>query len=230
MKAAATRLLVVDELRGFAKSKVMIVLWVALPALATLGYFLLPTPASTGDGAMDVPLTYMMGLLISSLAGTIAAVMVAVDIVSEKTRRVYDLFIIRPIRREVILWAKFLAVFSCVTVACVVALTVGITVDLIRGTDLPDQLIWDTLRSLGSVVGVIAISAAVGIFFGVLCNSILVAVILVLYVGQNLAIIPMLPAYLDMGDSFYWLMLGISAAATVVVMLFAGLLFRRAEF
>jgi ABC-type transport system involved in multi-copper enzyme maturation permease subunit len=229
MRTPATRLLVKDELVGFAKSKVMIVLWVALPVLATLGYFLLPSGADGGDQP-DIPLTYMMGILISSLAGTIAAVMVAVDIVSEKSRKVYELFIIRPIAREAIVWAKFLAVFLCVTIACVIALCVGIAVDLVRGVELEQALLMDTLRSLGSVVGVIAVSAAVGVFFGVLSSSILVAVILILYVGQNLAIIPMLPAYLNLSEGWYWIILAATALTTLVLMYFAGVLFRRAEY
>lgn len=232
MRTPATRLLVKDELVGFAKSKVMIVLWVVLPLLATLGYFLIPSPdaAASGGKKVEIPLTYMMGLLISSLAGTIAAVMVAVDIVSEKNRKVYELFVIRPIPREAIIWAKFLAVFASVTIACVASLSVGLVVDLVRGTTLPAGMLTDTFKSLGSVVGVIAVSAAVGCLFGVLSNSILVAVILILYVGQNLAIVPMLPMYLKLGDQWYWIVLGITAMCTLAVMLLSGFLFRRAEF
>lgn len=230
MKTAGTRLLVRDELVGFAKSKVMIVLWVLLPLLATLGYFVLPSASTNGASKTEVPLTYLMGLLISSLAGTIAAVMVAVDIVNERSRKVYDLLIARPIPREAIVWAKFIAVFVSVTIACIVSLGVGVVVDAVRGVEMPDELMTQTLKSFGSVVGVIAISAAVGVFFGVMSNSILVAVILVLYIGQNLTIVPMLPTYFGLGDGFYWLILAITAVTTVFVMYFAGVLFRRAEF
>jgi ABC-type transport system involved in multi-copper enzyme maturation permease subunit len=228
MSASAVRMMLRDELVGFAKSKVMIVLWVVLPILAALGYFLLPTPGTGGQP--PVPMVTMMALLLSSLAGTISAVMIGVDIVGEKSRNVYEVLIIRLSSRTTILWSKFFAVFICVTIACVVSLGLGITVDLIRGVDLPDGLVIDTLKSLGSVIGVIALSSSVGVLFGVISNSTLVVVILILYVGQNLAIVPMLPAYLNLGDGWYWIILAISAALTLGMMFFAGLLFRRKEF
>jgi len=228
MSISPVRMMLRDELVGFAKSKVMVVLWVVLPLLAALGYFLLPTP---GAGQQPpVPMVTMMALVLSSLAGTIAAVMIGVDIVGEKSRNVYDILIIRPISRTTILWSKFLAVFLCVTIACLISLGLGITIDLIRGVALPAGLATETLKSLGSVIAVIAISSSVGVLFGVLSNSTLVVVILILYVGQNLAIVPMLPAYLNLGDDWYWIMLVISAGVALGMMLLAGLSFRRTEF
>ena len=218
MRVSAVRMMLRDELVGFAKSKVMVVLWVVLPVLAALGYFLLPKPDAGQQP--PVPMVTMMALVLSSLAGTIAAVMIGVDIVGEKSRNVYDILIIRPISRTTILWSKFVAVFLCVTIA----------IDLIRGVALPAGLATETLKSLGSVIAVIAISSSVGVLFGVLSNSILVVVILILYVGQNLAIVPMLPAYLNLGDDWYWIMLVISAGVTLGLMLLAGLSFRRTEF
>lgn len=228
MNTSPTWFLTRDEVMGFAKSRVMSVLWVALPILATVGYFLVPTAGQ--DGQAEMPLTHMMGLIISSLAGTIAAVMVAVDIVSEKNSNVYQLYVIRPIPPASILWAKFFAVFSCVTVACVISLSLGIAIDLVRGVDFPPDMLADTGMSLLSIAGVIAISTAVGIFFGVVSSSILVAVILILYLGQNLAIIPMLPTYLRLSEVWHWLILGITIFTTLLVMFFAGLLFRRSDF
>src|SRR5688500_5952270 len=123
-----TLLLVKDELVGFAKSKVMLVLWVVLPALAIAGYFLLPSviKQSTGNNLSAVA---FMGFLESSIAGTIAALMVAVDIVSEKNRKVYELYVIRPIPRSAIVLSKFIAVYACVVIACFVSLLLGIAVD-----------------------------------------------------------------------------------------------------
>src|SRR5688500_18350570 len=103
-----TRLMLRDELIGFAKSKVMIVLWVVLPLIAIDGYLLLPDEITNAAGMGGLSATAFVGFLMSSVAGTVAAPMVAVDIVSERNRKVYELFVIRPIRREVIIWAKFL--------------------------------------------------------------------------------------------------------------------------
>ncbi len=224
MITSQTFLLLRDELVGFAKSKVMVVLWVALPALATLGYFFLP-----GQGNDDIPLTVLMGVLVSSLAGTIAAVMVCVDIMNERSRRVYELFLIRPLRPESIVWAKFLATFSCMAIASVISVSVGLVVDLIQGVEVTIDLVRQTFASLGLATGVVAISVAIGVFTGVLLKSIIVAVILIIYVGPNLAALPVLPAILGWSGEYYWLMLGASAIVTLVLMHFAGVIFRKAE-
>lgn len=222
-----TRLMVRDELSGFAKSKVMLVLWVVLPLIAMAGYLLLPEEITNARGMGGLSATAFVGFLMSSVAGTVAALMVAVDIVSERNRKVYELFAIRPIRREVIILAKFLAVFACVTVACVVSLGLGIAVDAIRGN--APQFDYDFVKSLLSLIGVVAMSCSVGVVFGVMSRTILVAVILILYVGQNLTIVPMLPVYLGWLPNQFWLVMLITAALTGLLVLAACVMFRRAE-
>jgi ABC-type Na+ efflux pump permease subunit len=219
-----------DELLGFARSRVMIVLWVLLPIIAIAGYLLLPARAVLGGGRAGLSATAFMGFLMSSLAGTVAALMVAVDIISEKNRKVYELFVIRPIRREAIIWAKFAAVFGCVTVACVVSLALGIAVDAVRGHPPSGAMLEDALRSVVALTGVIALSSGVGAFFGVVSKTILVAVILILYVGQNLAIVPMLPIYLGILPHHFWLVMLISAALAALLVWGSGVLFRRTEY
>lgn len=226
---SATGLLLRDELFGFAKSKVMIVLWVLLPVLAMAGYLLLPVNPITGASGIQLSATAFMSFLMASLAGTVAALMVAVDIISEKNRKVYELFVIRPIRREAIIWAKFVAVFGCVTVACVVALALGLALDAVRGLRISGALLYDVLKSVATLTGVIALSAGVGAFFGVVSKTILVAVILILYVGQNLAVIPMLP-YLGILPNHFWLVMLIAAALAALLVWGSGVVFRRAEY
>ena len=166
----------------------------------------------------------------SSLAGTVSALMVAVDIISEKNRKVYELFVIRPIRPEAIIWAKFVAVFACVTIACVVSLTLGMTIDRIRGTQITGDMLYDAGRAVVALIGVIALSAGVGVLFGVLAKSIVVAVILILYVGQNLSIIPMIPMYLGLLPRAFWIAMVISAVLTALLLWGSGRLFRRTEY
>jgi len=224
-----TRLMLRDELIGFAKSKVMIVLWVVLPVIAMAGYLLLPKEITNARGLGGLSATAFVGFLMSSVAGTVAALMVAVDIVSERNRKVYELFVIRPIRPEVIIWAKFLAVFACVTVACLVSLALGIAVDAIRGSPPRGSELYDMLKSLLSLIGVVAMSCSVGVVFGVMSRTILVAVILVLYVGQNLTIVPMLPVYLGWLPNQFWLVMAITAVLTGLLVVAASVMFRRAE-
>lgn len=231
MPKTSTRLLVRDELIGFAKSKVMIVLWVVLPVLALAAYLLLPAALveQRGLSRREIPASMFISLIMSSLAGTIAALMVAVDLVSERNRNVYVLFAIRPIRREAIIWAKFLAVFICVTVACVVSLSAGLVVDAVRGIPITGETLHGLVRALISLVGVIALSCGVGAVTGVMARSILVAVLLILYVGQNLAIVPMIPTYFGLLPDSFWIFMAISAVLVVVLVWGAGRMFRRAQ-
>lgn len=224
-------LLVRDELVGFARSRVMLAMWVVLPVCALLGYLVLPGDAllDSGFGA-DLSATAFMGLLLSSLAGTVAAVMVAADIVSERNRNVYELFLIRPIRPEAIIWAKFTAVFGCVAVACVISLGLGLALDRVQGATLGATELRDVGRVLTSLLGVVGLSAAVGVFFGVVSRSIVIAVVLVLYIGQNLAIIPMLPVYLGVLPGHFWIVMAVTALLVLGVLWCAALLFRRAEY
>jgi ABC-2 type transport system permease protein len=218
-----------DELVGFARSRVMLVLWIVLPVITILGYLLLPAMLAGATGREPLSATAFMTLIMSSVAGTVAALLVGVDIVSERNRKVYDLFVIRPLRRELILWAKFLAVWGSVSIACVVSVALGLAVDAVRGTPVTGAIVADALHGLASLVGVIALSSAVGVFFGVVSRSILVAAILILYLGQNLAVVPMLPVYLGILPGRFWLIMLITAALVGVLMWLAGLLFRRSE-
>jgi len=95
------RLLFLDELKGYAKSKVMIVLWFGLPLLSLLIYFLQPDTEG-------LPISFLVGLLVSSIGGTLSGIMLSTSIVSEKNRHVYELFLIRPVKRSSLLLAKFL--------------------------------------------------------------------------------------------------------------------------
>jgi ABC-type Na+ efflux pump permease subunit len=171
-----------------------------------------------------------MALLLSSLAGTVAAVMVAADIVGERNRNVYELFLIRPIRPEAIIWAKFVAVFGCVAIACTISLALGLGLDRAQGATVGSAELADAGRALVSLLGVVGLSAAVGVFFGVVSRSIVIAVVLVLYIGQNLAIIPMLPIYLGVLPEHFWIVMAITSVLVLVVLWGAALLFRRAEY
>jgi ABC-type transport system involved in multi-copper enzyme maturation permease subunit len=229
-----TPLLIRDELIGFARSKVMLVLWVILPVIAVGGYLLLSgnraLGAQLGGGGGRMTATTFMSFLLSSLAGTVAALMVAVDLVSERQRKVYELFVIRPIRREAIIWAKFVAVFACVTVAAVVSLALGVLVDAVRGHPPTADGLVGLVKALASLTGVIALSASVGVFFGVVSRSILIAVILVLYLGQNLAVVPMLPMYLGILPDAFWIVMAITAALVATLVWLAGRIFQRTQF
>jgi len=223
-----TALLIKDELVGFAKSKVMLVLWVILPLIATGGFLILPE-AIKGNLGHQLTATAFMSLIVGNIAGTIASLMLAVDIVSEKNRKVYELFIIRPIPRRAIVLAKFVAVFTSVAIACLISVSVGIAVDWIRGNALSGAAIYDAFKSMVSLTAAIGLSASVGVFFGVISKTILVAVILILFC-PNLAIVPMLPMYFGVLPESYWMFIAISLGLILLVLWGSIALFKRNEF
>jgi hypothetical protein len=226
---SATALLVRDELVGFAKSRVILVLWLVLPALALLGFLLLPRELTRERGMPPMTAMMFMSLMVSSLAGTAAGLMAAVDVVSERNRNVFVLFAVRPIRREAIVWAKFIAVFACVAGACIASLLLGLGVDLARGVPVTSELLVDALHALSTTAAAIALSASIGVVFGVMSKTIVVAVLLVLYVGQNLAIVPMLPSYFGVLPDSFWIFIAISVALVVLMLWGGGVLMRRAQ-
>jgi ABC-2 type transport system permease protein len=182
-----------DELRGFYKSKVMIFLWVGLPLIALLFRFV--QVSTTGQ---DIPFTLISSLVVSSIGGTLAAVMLAVFIINEKNRRVYDLFLIRPIKRRDIVLAKFFSVYTCVAIASAIAVFVGIVTDFATTGTLSTAGLTGAGQSLATTLSMIAVSCGAGVLIGVASPSVLVGAILVIYGGNQISVIPLVPTILNL--------------------------------
>lgn len=228
---SALFILVRDELVGFAKSKVMFVLWFLMPAIAIVGYLALPAVLTTrtSDG-FAITATMAMSAITSTLSGTIAGIMVAVDIVSERNRKVYDLFVIRPMRRETIMWSKFFAVVACVVIACIIAITAGVVIDLVRDTTPDARMLYDLVKAFAQLACVVALSAATGVFFGVLSRgSIVAAVILVFQLVGFFQYLPLLPGILGVMPERFWFWMLASLAVSALLVQAAAVMFRRAE-
>ncbi len=209
-----------DELNGFYRSKVMLALWVGLPGLSVLLYVLSP---NTGT----IPVAVFTSLLVGSLGGTLSAAMLAVSIINERERHVYDLFVIRPVKRRDILFAKFLAVYGCVVVAGLLALALGVLADelvtgLSRGIDF-HGLESSTLILLS----MLAVSCSVGILIGIVSPSVLVGVILVLYGGNQLAAVVILPVLVYVTDVWFPLLPG--ATISAVLLAVSAVVFNRRQ-
>lgn len=222
-------LLFIDELTGFYKSGVMIALWILMPVIGILMYFLVADqlkPPMGGD--WEFPMTYMIGLVLSSLAAQITGVMLTVNIINEKQRKVYDIFVIRPIKRWHLLVSKFAAVFICVGLACVLALFAGILVDTIRGDAPSYYTIKSSFESLLMSLGIIGTLSAVGILFGVVTDSILVGVILIIFLGGYVTYFPALPPILGLPNSTLWSVL-LGGTVTAILLGVAGYIFGRKQ-
>ncbi|UCH89077.1 MAG: hypothetical protein JSV49_00050 [Thermoplasmata archaeon] len=179
------KLLFKDELMGFYKSKVMIFLWIGFPLVMAMLHILTP---DTGD----VPFSIMTAFLVSSLGGTIASVMLVVSIIGEKNNQVYDLFVIRPIKKRNLILSKFLAVFICLVIAISIAIVSGLVIDIFVNGLPSELLIENTIPPFAIALSILAVSCAMGILIGVVSPSILVGVILVIYGGNQVSVLPML--------------------------------------
>lgn len=209
-----------DELAGFYRSRAMVALWVGLPVLTILLY--LVTPDLQG-----VPVAVFTALLVGSLGGSLASAMLAVAILSEREHHVYDLFVIRPVRRRDILLAKFLAVYACVLVAALLALAVGILSDELVPGHLHALDVPSLESSMIILVSMLAISSSAGILIGVISPSALVAVILVLYGGNQLSTAAILPVLLKVTNVWFPLVPGAGVSAGLLGL--AAYIFGRRE-
>jgi ABC-2 type transport system permease protein len=217
-------LLFVDELRGFYKSKVMIFLWIGLPVIALLFRFI-----SAESSGQAIPFTLISALVVSSIGGTLASVMLAVFIINEKNRHVYDLFLIRPIKRRDILLAKFFSVYTCVAIAAFFAVLTGIVTDYATTGALPTTILANAGESLAINLSMIAIACSAGVLIGVASPSVLVGAILVIYGGNQISVIPLVPTLLNLPNAtvFTIVLAGVVALGLLAA---AFALFNRKQF
>jgi ABC-2 type transport system permease protein len=204
-----TGLLFVDELRGFYKSKVMIFLWIGLPIISLLFRFI-----STGSSGQNISFTLISALIVSSIGGTLASVMLAVFIINEKNRHVYDLFLIRPLKRRDIILAKFFSVYTCIAIASSIAVLAGMVTDYITMGSLSTTILSNAGQSLVTSLSMIAVSCAVGVLIGVASPSVLVGAILVIYGGNQISVIPLIPTLLNIQEATIFTILLAGAVAS----------------
>jgi ABC-2 type transport system permease protein len=204
-----TGLLFVDELRGFYKSKVMVFLWIGLPIISLLFRFI-----SAGSSGQNISFTLISALIVSSIGGTLASVMLAVFIINEKNRRVYDLFLIRPLKRKDIILAKFFSVYTCIAIASSIAVLAGMVTDYITTGSLSTTILSNTGQSLVTSLSMIAVSCAVGVLIGVASPSVLVGAILVIYGGNQISVIPLIPTILNIQEAtIFTIILAVAVAS-----------------
>jgi ABC-2 type transport system permease protein len=196
-------------LRGFYKSKVMIFLWIGLPIISLLFRFI-----SAGSSGQNISFTLISALIVSSIGGTLASVMLAVFIINEKNRHVYDLFLIRPLKRRDIILAKFFSVYTCIAIASSIAVLAGMVTDYFTTGSLSMVILSNAGQSLVTSLSMIAVSCAVGVLIGVASPSVLVGAILVIYGGNQISVIPLIPTLLNIQEAtiFTILLAGVVAS------------------
>jgi len=217
------KILFADELKGFYKSKVMIVLWVGLPLLSLLFHYIVPDTEG-------IPISSIVAIVLSSIGGTLGSAMLSTSIASEKMRHVYDLFLIRPVKRTSILLAKFFSVYLCLIIATGISLALGLILDQIFIGNLPEYVLNQTIESLTISLAAMAISCSIGIFFGIIVSSVPVATILSVYIGNQISALSILPTiFLDFIDPIVFSLL-VGSIAAVFMLAISSILFSRKQF
>lgn len=216
-------LLFKDELTGFYKSKVMIFLWIGLPLMTIL--FRLWNPY-TGE---EIPFTLLSTLLVSSIGGTLASVMLTVSIVHEKDQHIYNLFLVRPLKRWNIVLSKFFAVYTCIAIASILTLIIGVAIDYFVMGGAPAVILSGALESLAVSLSMMAVSSSAGVLVGIVAPSVLVGVILMIYGGNQISASPLLPNILGISNPVpVTLVLG--AVTSCGLLLLAVFLFSKKQF
>lgn len=212
-----------DELNGFYRSKAIIALWIGLPVLTFLIYWLTPN-------VKGMPFGVFFAAMISGIGGTIASVLLAINIIHEISRNVYELFLVRPIKREYLLLSKFIAVFICLFIAVTVSLLIGFIVDLSKAEISSEDSFIKTLEAFGYSLTTILVSSALGIFIGVISPSVLMGIILIIFFSSNVSsILLLLPTMLDLSQPLLFTFL-ISFVASILLVMISLSIFKNKQF
>ncbi|OPY28776.1 MAG: ABC-2 family transporter protein [Methanomassiliicoccales archaeon PtaU1.Bin030] len=204
-----------DEVNGFYRSKVMIALLIGMPLIAVLMYLLSPDLGG-------MPLAAFTAVTISSMAGLLASTTLSVSVINERTQGVYDLFLVRPVKRSHLLLAKYLAVVACVVLAAVFAILVASAYDWsVQGTVELNELGQPMLV----VMTMACVSCAVAVLVGTLVRSVLLGVILTIYGGNQLSAVIVLTSLENVVSTEASALIGLALAAVVLVS--SGVLFSR---
>lgn len=177
-----------DELRGFVRSRVIIILAVGLPLLVFLLRLL--NPDTEG-----IPIFAFSAILIASIGGTLGAVLLSTAITNERSRHVYDLFLIRPVGRGELLLSKYFAALTALLGTAVLALAVGFVADALAGRPAVDIVVDGVQPVILSLAGM-AIACSAGVLLGVLLDSVAGSAILAVYLGNQLSAVAVLPSAL----------------------------------
>ncbi len=155
--------------------------------------------------------------------------MLAVFIINEKNRRVYDLFLIRPLKRRDIILAKFFSVYTCVAIAAFFAVLAGILTDYATTSVLPTTILANAGESLATSLSMIAVACSAGVLIGVAAPSVLVGAILVIYGGNQISVIPLVPTLLNLPEATVFTII-LAGAVAIGLLSMSVMLFNQKQF
>ncbi len=201
-------------------------MWIGMPLVVIAMHFLNPVQG-------DFPMTLFSGIIIASIGGLLAAVILSSTMANEINANVYSLFLIRPVKRWHIVIAKYIAFMFSLIIASLLSFTSGIIVDLIRSS-LPSAIFKELIRysfeNLLISLSAMSIACAAGLVIGMLVKSVAMAVILSIYLGQQMSVIAILPGYfLENVDPLVF-SIGVGLAATVIILSLGIFVFTKKQF
>jgi len=201
----------------------MIVLWIGMPLLSIIMHFFQPEME-------DFPFSILVSIVLSTIGGTLASAMLSTSFTSEINQKVYNLFLIRPIKRYSILISKFVAVYICLVIAIIISLSLGLLIDYFTIGELSILFISRLSESLAISLASIAISCSIGILFGVTISSVPVAAILSVYIGNQLSALSIIPSLFlaPLNPIIFALVIGVSIPPALIAI--SEIIFIRKEF
>jgi ABC-2 type transport system permease protein len=125
--------------------------------------------------------------------------------------------------------SKFLSVYTCVAIASLIAVLVGVVADFFTSGTLSATIFKDTAQSLAISLSMIAVACSAGVLIGVASPSVLVGAILVIYGGNQISVIPLIPTLLNLPQADL-ITIGLAAAVTIILLTLTILLFERKQF
>jgi ABC-type transport system involved in multi-copper enzyme maturation permease subunit len=204
----------------------MIAMWIGMPLVVIVMHFLNPVQG-------DFPMTLFSGIIIASIGGLLAAVILSSTMANEINANVYALFLIRPVKRWQIVIAKYIAFMFSLIIASLLSFTSGIIVDLIRSS-LPSEILKALIRysfeNLLISLSAMSIACAAGLVIGMLVKSVAMAVILSIYLGQQMSVIAILPGYFLENVNPLVFSIGVGLAATVIILSLGIFVFQKKQF
>ncbi len=201
-------------------------MWIGMPLVVIVMHFLNPVQG-------DFPMTLFSGIIIASIGGLLAAVILSSTMANEINANVYALFLIRPVKRWQIVIAKYIAFMFSLIIASLLSFTSGIIVDLIRSS-LPSEILKALIRysfeNLLISLSAMSIACAAGLVIGMLVKSVAMAVILSIYLGQQMSVIAILPGYFLENVNPLVFSIGVGLAATVIILSLGIFVFQKKQF
>jgi ABC-2 type transport system permease protein len=120
-------------------------------------------------------------------------------------------------------------VYTCVAIASFIAVFVGMVTDYLTTGALSAIALNNLGQSLAISLSMVAVACAAGVLIGVAAPSVLVGAILVVYGGNQISVLPLVPTLLNISNASLFT-IGLAALIAALLLAAAVGLFERKQF